>query len=168
VAERSDEEGARRCSPKEINRRCDILQILTIRRKKMLTPGHRYDQNKEWFFWRRGDRYHLPPFLSPLIKGNVMCGIRIRNKVVACGVAAFVFAFMTSHDARANLIVNGDFESISAFFANPGTPVTTGGWTFENHAGVVASDGNPGNRVRLESSGNTTWDPTIAQTVAGL
>jgi hypothetical protein len=74
---------------------------------------------------------------------------------------------MPQQDCMASIILNGDFESLPVFFANPG-PVTHGGWTFENAAGIVSGSGNPGKTVRLESNGLATNDPTAAQTVTGL
>ena len=92
-------------------------------------------------------------------------------KHFACAVLA-ILAFAASFNANqlvhADLIQNGDFEIFSPFHANPGSPISNGGWTFENHAGVVATVGNPDNASRLESNGNSTWDPTISQTVSGL
>lgn len=74
---------------------------------------------------------------------------------------------LLTNAADAGLISNGDFEAFTPFFANPG-PVTSNGWTFENHAGVEATNGNPDKGVRLESGGGGGTDPTIAQTVSGL
>lgn len=90
------------------------------------------------------------------------------SPVSLCRIACVLFLLSTINSANASLIVNGDFEAYPAFFANPGTPLTNGGWTFSNHAGVELGIGNPGKAVRLESNGNTTWDPTISQTVTGL
>jgi hypothetical protein len=86
-------------------------------------------------------------------------------------VCALAFGFILtagSGPAAAGFIVNGTFEVYSPFFANPGSPVTNGGWTFANFAGVEAGVGSPGQAVRLESNGLTTSDPTITQTVTGL
>ncbi len=70
--------------------------------------------------------------------------------------------------ASAASITNGDFETYAPFYASPGSPITSGGWTFEEYAGVVGTVGNPGNAVRLESNGLATTDPRILQTVSTL
>lgn len=90
-----------------------------------------------------------------------------RQRVTAILSLAVVW-LGASGQARANLILNGDFEVYPAFFANPGSPITNGGWTFAEFAGVLDTGGNPDNASRLESNGLTTTDPTITQTVPGL
>lgn len=90
------------------------------------------------------------------------------HRVLALGICAWAFTVPISGPVHANSITNGDFESIAPFFANPGSPVTIGGWTFENFAGVESTNGNPGHGVRLEDSGPASRDSTIAQTVSGL
>lgn len=79
---------------------------------------------------------------------------------------AIVCFWTTSGVVHAGVILNGDFQNISPLVASPGSPVTTGGWTFENHGGVEVSGSN--NFARLETFGLATSDPTIAQTVTGL
>jgi hypothetical protein len=84
---------------------------------------------------------------------------------------ALIAGMLLSVPARfvsAALVMNGDFESLPNFFANPDSPQTHGSWTFENFAGVEGTGGNPGKKVRLESNGLATSDPTIAQVVSGL
>ena len=75
--------------------------------------------------------------------------------------------------AQTSLIPDGTFEGLSTGLSAPGTPVTIGGWTFENYAGIVANGGqgfygNPGQFVRLESNGSPTNDPTATRTASGL
>lgn len=55
------------------------------------------------------------------------------------------------------------------FYANPGSPITSGGWTFANHAGIETGFGTAANKaVRLESGGTATYDPTLSREVTGL
>ena len=88
----------------------------------------------------------------------------LRNSTFVC----FSVWLVLTSAARADLISNGDFEYYSPFYAVPNYPITDGGWTFANHAGVVADVGNPGKAARLESGGSGASDPTISQTITGL
>jgi hypothetical protein len=78
--------------------------------------------------------------------------------------------FLGTGDVCAGPIFSEDFQSFSPdFYANPGSPITSGGWTFANHAGIVTNVLGTGNKaVRLESGGTATYDPTISRVVAGL
>ena len=91
----------------------------------------------------------------------------VKQVCFAMGTLAALAAFGIGQRASANLIVNGDFESCSTTLAPNGGTLSQCGWTFANSAGPEAG-GNPGLGVRLESTGNGTFDPTAQQSVGGL
>ncbi|MDA0835528.1 MAG: PEP-CTERM sorting domain-containing protein [Planctomycetota bacterium] len=97
-----------------------------------------------------------------------MSGTVYQKRLSACGLVLALFLLFGDQVARANLIINGDFEIFTPFATpNLGT-IVSGGWVFKNQSGVVGTDGNPGQYARLESLGSPSNDPSIEQAVTGL
>lgn len=95
---------------------------------------------------------------------------RIANTVISSVVLCSLLG--ARNTAMANLIQSGGFEECDTTLSSVGNIHVTGGWTFDNFAGVNLPGGghagNPNKYCRLESSGLTTSDPTASQTIEGL